>query len=47
MSATGQKSDMCGAVVLLRYSEHGPLLETTRGLDGVVIGAIAVARERP
>lgn len=26
---------------------RGPLLETTRGLDRVVIGAIAVARERP
>ncbi len=33
--------------VLLRYSGHGPLLEATRGLDRVVIGAIAVARERP
>jgi hypothetical protein len=35
------------ARVLLRYSGHGPLLEATRGLDRVVIGAIAVARERP
>ena len=35
------------SVVLLRYSGHGPLIETTRGLDRVVIGAIAVAWERP
>jgi hypothetical protein len=33
--------------VLLRYSGHDPLLETTRELDRAVIGAIAVARERP
>src|SRR5262245_1209809 len=34
-------------LVLLRYSGLGPLLETTRGLDRVVIGAIVVARDRP
>src|SRR5262245_47632496 len=33
--------------VLLRYSGLGPLLETTRGLDRIVIEAIVVARERP
>ena len=33
--------------VLLKYNGHGPLLETTRGLERAAIGAIAVAQDRP
>ena len=36
-----------GELARLRRYNGGPLLEATRGLDRVVIGAIAVARERP
>jgi len=32
---------------IIEVQRSGPLLETTRGLDRVVIGAIAVAREKP
>lgn len=32
---------------IISYSGHGPLLKTTRALDHIVIGAIAVVRERP
>src|SRR5262249_36305993 len=45
--ATAKANSRKSRVRFTLESGHGPLLETTRGLDRVVIGAIAVARERP